>query len=442
MSVPSEVYLGRQAVYDVDRQVFGYELLYRDGPHGFDPGRDPDSDPDRATRAVMERSLLHWGLERVVGYGFGLINASVSLVEFGLHEAMPAEGIIFEICEPEPFADDTVEVLRRARADGYHFALDNVTRLSDVRRSRLLPSASIVKIELNNADEVELPALIELARERSPGVLVVAEKVETIDDFKRCVALGFDLFQGWCFGRPEILHRPARPVDAAAARALHVALTCDQVVDIDRAEAIIVGSTSLAFRLLAAVNASSFGLDRRVSSIREALDAITPAELRCLADLLGRHDQDHDQDVDVDADVTTRGAVRAQMIGELLADSDLAHAAATVGVLSVADELHHTPLRELLDELPLDDAVADALTDGRGTLGITLDLVRACERNDDRLLDSLAPGRVEELRDEFERARRSIDSRRAEAATSCATADGTPPAEVVLHDEADPVGSC
>ena len=287
MSVPSEVHLGRQAVYDVDRQVFGYELLYRDGPHGFDPGRDPHSDPDHATRVVMERSLLHWGLERVVGYGFGLINASVSLVEFGLHEAMPAEGIIFEICEPEPFADDTVEVLRRARADGYHFALDNVTRLSDVRRSRLLPLASIVKIELNNADEVELPALIEVARERSPGVLVVAEKVETIDDFKRCVGLGFDLFQGWCFGRPEVLHRPARPVDGAAARALHGALTRDQAVDIDRAEAIIVGSTSLAFRLLAAVNASSFGLDRRVSSIREALDAITPAELRCLADLLG-----------------------------------------------------------------------------------------------------------------------------------------------------------
>lgn len=400
MSTPTEVFLGRQAVHDVDRQVFGYELLYRDSPHGF----DPNCDPDQATRTVMERSLLHWGMERVVGYGFGLINANVSLIQLGLHEAMPAEGIIFEIREPEPFDDDTVDALRRARGEGYHFALDNVTRLADLQRSRLLPLASIIKVELNNADETELQALIEVARERSPGILVVAEKVETIADFKRCVELGFDLFQGWCFGKPELLRRSARPVDAAAARALHSELAGDTTVDVDRAEAIVSANVSLAFRLLAAVNASSFGLDRRVTSIREALSALTPAELRCLADLLGRSGHD------LDPDVTERGAVRARMIGELLADSDLASAAATVGLLSVADELHHTPMRDLLDELPLSDAVAEALTDGRGTLGLTLDLVRACERDDDRLLDSLAPGRAAELRTEFERAQHWVDA--------------------------------
>jgi c-di-GMP-related signal transduction protein len=67
-------------------------------------------------------------------------------------------------------------------------------------------------------------------------------------------------------------------------------------------------------------------------------------------------------------------------------------------------------MRDLLDELPLSDAVAEALTDGRGTLGLTLDLVRACERDDDRLLDSLAPGRAAELRTEFERAQHWVDA--------------------------------
>lgn len=397
----AEVFLGRQPVYDVDRQVFGYELLYRDSAQGF----TRVDDPDQATRTVMERSLLHWGMEQVVGFGFGLINASVSLVELGQHVAMPAEGIILELCEPEPFGDETVDALRLARADGYHFALDNVARLADLERSRLLPLASIIKIELNNADETEIPRLIDVARERSPGILVVAEKVEAIADFKRCATLGFDLFQGWCFGQPELLRRPARPADATAARALHAVLTCDDSIDVDRAERIVAESPSLAFRLLAAVNATSFGLDRRVGSIRQAIHSVTPDQLRCLADLLGRADGH------VDPDVTRRGSVRARMTSELLAESDLEAEAETVGLLSVADELHRTPLRSLLDELPLDDAVADALVDGRGQLGMTLDLVRACERDDEPLLTSLAPGRVDELLDTYRRAEQSTARR-------------------------------
>ncbi len=195
------IFLGRQPVLDRDGNTFGYELLYRDGPDRTTLFEDPDD----ATRQVMERALLHWGMERIIGGHFGLINASPSLVVSGLHRSMPPEGIIFEIREDEPLDDFTLEALRAARREGYHFALDNVGSLDGLRRSDLIQMASLVKIVPSEIPSDHLPLMVEMVREVAPGILLLAEKVETRDEFTRCADAGFDLFQGYFFAQPEVL---------------------------------------------------------------------------------------------------------------------------------------------------------------------------------------------------------------------------------------------
>ncbi|MGB7878006.1 MAG: EAL domain-containing protein [Ilumatobacteraceae bacterium] len=408
----AEVYLGRQPLVDVDREVFGYELLYRSGPDRstmFD-------DPDLATRGVMERVLLQWGMERVVGDRFGMINASASLVVHGLHRAMPPEGVIIEVREAEPFDDATVTALQQARYDGYHFALDNVGRLGDLERSCLLPLASIVKIELTTAHDAEIDRLIMVARERSPGILVVAEKVESVADFKRCVEHGFDLFQGYFIAEPELLRRPARPTGTQSAAALHRTLG-DGAFDVDRLETIIAGDSSLAFRLLAAVNADAFGLDCSVGSLERAMGLLGPEKLRCLAELIATSTDTIDDDSHI-----RRGAVRARMAADLLAGTEHQGSGITVALLSTTDSLYQTAIGELLDELPVSDEVVRALLHGQGPLGVTLDVIRACEHDDVATLDDLAPGRREELI-----ALRAAAVVAVDAATSAAMSDAIVP---------------
>jgi hypothetical protein len=97
------IFIARQPILDRGGQTFGYELLYRDGLEG----ESTFDDPDDAAREVMERVLLHWGMERIIEDHFGLINASPSLVVSGLHRSMPPEGIIFEIVEVEPLDGPT-----------------------------------------------------------------------------------------------------------------------------------------------------------------------------------------------------------------------------------------------------------------------------------------------------------------------------------------------
>lgn len=393
-----EVFLGRQEIVDVEREIFGYELLYRGGPHtatAFD-------DPDAATRCVMERVFLQWGMERVVGDRFGLMNASSSLVLHGLHETMPPEGMIIEMREPAPFDEATVDALRAARMNGYHFALDNVSRLGDIERSELLPLASIVKIELTTAHHAEIERLLAVARDRSPGVLVVAEKVESQDDFNRCIEHGFDLFQGYHLHEPEVLRRPARPTSRRSATMLHQSLQGE--IDLERVEAIVSSDPTLAFRLLAALNANAFGLDRRVTTIAEAIALLGVNKLRCLADLLASSSDAVDDDVVDHRDDVRRGVVRADLVAVLLEGSDLVHSGVTAALLSVVDRLYDAPLADLLDELPMSDTTTRALLHGIGRVGEALDVVRACERRDRTLVETLSPGRSDELLEWYDRA--------------------------------------
>ena len=409
----SEVFLGRQRVVDAEREVFGYELLYR----GQDP-TIPFDDPDAATRCVMERVFLQWGMEHVVGDRFGLMNASASLVVNGLHEAMPPEGMIIEVREPSPFDATTVAALWHARRNGYHFALDNVSRLGDLEHSELLPLASIVKIEVTMAHHAEVGRLISVARERSPGVLVLAEKVESQDEFNRCVDHGFDLFQGYHLSEPEVLRRPARPIGRRAAMALHVALQDD--IDVTQVEVIVASDPSLTFRLLAAVNANAFGLDRRVTTLGEAIALLGVDELRRLADLLASSIDA----VDDHTDEVVRGAARAGMVTMLLADTDLVDFGVTASLLSVVDRLYQAPLGELLGELPMSDAAIRALLHGAGRVGEALDMVRACERGDRAALDQLAPGRFDELMAMHDRSMNDARQRHETAAGAVVGAAG------------------
>jgi c-di-GMP phosphodiesterase len=399
----SEVFLGRQQIVDAEREIFGYELLYR-GPDRVVALDDPDA----ATRCVMERVFLQWGMEHVVGDRFGLMNASASLIANGLHEAIAPEGMIIEVREPSPFDEATVDALRRAHMNGYHFALDNVSRLGDLEYSDLLPLASMVKIELTTAHHAEIDRLIAVARDRSPGVLVVAEKVESHDEFNRCIDHGFDLFQGYHFGEPEVLRRPARHAGRRAATALHASLQGD--IDVTEVETVVASDPSLTFRLLAAVNANAFGLDRRVASLDEAIALLGIGKLRCLADLLASSIDA----VDHHADEMVLGATRADMVATLLDDTDLVRTGVTAALLSVADRMYDASLGELLDELPMSDAVIRALLHGAGRVGEALDVVRACESDDRVTLDQLAPGRYGELmtmhEQAAERSRRTYDS--------------------------------
>ena len=386
-----EIFLARQPILDRERRTFGYELLYRDGPDApvlFD-------DPDDATRCVMQRAMIDWGMERIIGDRFGFINASAQLIISGMHRALPPEGIIIELLEDGTYDGQTVDALTRARRDGYHFALDNITSEDALRSSRVLHLVSMVKIEVSNVSDSDVGRLAEWLRAAHPGTLLVAEKVETMEQYTRSFDAGFDLFEGFFFARPEVLRRASRPANLSATMSLMAEMQRSDI-DLGRVEELVGSDPSLAYRLLAVVNSSAFGLDRRVDSLRHAIVLLGVNQVRHLATLIALS-----ADKDSNDELVAIGAVRARLASSIVPSPDMRSAAFTVGLLSVTDALYQTPMDQLLDDLPVSSEIREALLDGSGPYGLALAAARACERADIERLEELVPGRIEEVQEAY-----------------------------------------
>jgi c-di-GMP phosphodiesterase len=389
--VTNDIFLARQPIFDRDRRTFGYELLYRSGPDSA----GVIDDPDAATRSVMQRAMLDWGMERIIGNRFGFINASAPLIVSGVHRALPPEGIIIElpICELPDAA--TVDALEAARRQGYHFALDNVTRLEQLQTSDLIRIVSVIKVEVSDATLPEMTELVEWIRSNHAGTLTVAEKVETATDHLTAVEAGFDLFEGYHFARPEVLRRAARPANMSSTMALLGEMQRPDI-DVDRVEEIVGSDPSLAYRILAVVNSSAFGLDRRVDSLRHAIVLLGLGQVRHLATLIALSAAD-----DANEELIAVAAMRARLASEVVDSRDLESGAFTVGLLSVTDALYRTPMEELLEELPVADEISEALLDGTGPYGPALAIARACETADIERLMELVPDRIDDVQHKY-----------------------------------------
>jgi c-di-GMP phosphodiesterase len=334
-------------------------------------------------------------MQRIVGGRFGFINASTSLIRSGLHRALPPGAIIFELREDEPFDDATVDALVAAHHEGYRFALDNVSLPDDLRRSRALASMSIVKVELTSTADEDIVEILDIARCRAPGVLVVAEKVESAAVYNSCFERGFDLFQGHFFSKPELLRKAGREEAATMALAL-LADMQQEDISVDRIEQVVGRDPSLAFRLVGVVNSSAFGLDRRVDSVRQAIVLLGIERVRRLTALLVLASMKNAND-----ELITIGLGRARLASELVVDRSLRASAFLVGLLSVTDAIYGMPMEELIHDLPISQTVAEALLHETGALGEVLAVVRACETADRETLEHAGPsvmGGLEHLR--------------------------------------------
>lgn len=399
----NDVFLGRQAIIDREQRTFGYELLYRDGTTSDVLFEDPDD----ATRCVMQRAMLDWGMERIIGDRFGFVNASARLIVNGLHRALPPEGIIIELRDDPEYDPGTVEAVTRAHREGYHFALDNVRHVDQLKCSRLVHLVSIIKVEFRENELAEIRRIVEWVRNDRPGVLLVAEKVETPAEYAFAHEAGFDLFEGHFFARPEVLRRTARPSNETTTLALMAEMQRDDV-DIDRVEELAGSDPSLAYRLLTVVNSSAFGLDRRVESLRHAIVLLGVNQVRHLAALIALS-----ASKDVNEELIALGVVRARMASAIAAP-ELRNGAFTVGLLSVTDSLYRTPMDELLDSLPVAPEIRHALLDGTGPYAPLLEVARACERADVDRLGELVPGRIDDMRVAYADAVRWTDSFRSQ----------------------------
>jgi len=364
------VLVSRQPIYRADNTVLGYELLYRDG----DTDHASFSDGARATAQVLVTSLMEIGMDELVGRHLAFINFERTLLLNNYCESLPPDRVILEILENVEPDQKLLKRLAELRDKGYRFALDDFICTQPF--SPLLEFASFVKIDLSITDWPAIEHAAEIISKYP--VQMIAEKVETREQYNQCRAMGFPHFQGFFFCRPQNMSGRPLPVNRMAAIRLLTQIN-NPDLEIYELEDAISQNVSLSYKLLRYINSAMCALEREVESIRHATVLVGLDKMRVWASLIVFSGFD-----DTPRDLLITGAVRARMCEQLAEKLHIKHPERCflVGLFSVLDAILDRPLDQIVASLSLSSEVTDALIHHKNQFGEILQAVQAYERKD------------------------------------------------------------
>jgi EAL and modified HD-GYP domain-containing signal transduction protein len=378
-----DVFVARQPIFDRRDSLAGYELLYRNT--AMSTTADGAAADTMCTDTVIH-SFLDIGLDDLTDGHRAFVNCTREFLLDGQVELLPPSKVVIEVLETVGHDEAIVTTCRRLMQRGYHLALDDY--VDDSSFDALLRTASIVKLDVLHRKPGELATVLE--RLRPFNVKMLAERVETMEMHKECLRLGFDLFQGYFYRRPELVTRKEIEVGQAAMMRLLNMLRDQETPDLD-IESGFRSDPTLTYKLLRIVNSASVG-GRGIDSIGYAIRMVGRQMLhRWLALLMVSSMVTGNNDV---IDQLVYAALLRARLCELIAESSphVRHPQALfmTGMFSMLDVLLRMPMKDVLARVSVSDEIRQAIMEGSGPYAKPLLLADAYQRGEWDQVDELA----------------------------------------------------
>jgi EAL and modified HD-GYP domain-containing signal transduction protein len=364
-------YLARQPILNRSRELFGYELLFRNGIENS----CSELNLELASTTVLDTSILI-GFERITAGRPMFINCPREFLLRDYISLFPPKSVVVEILESVHPDQEIIEACLRLKHAGFSIALDDF--VDSPGWAPLVLLADIIKVDFRATTRAEQAALA--ARHSGRKMRMLAEKVETQEEFAAGMEMGYSLFQGYFFCRPEMMrHR-----DMPASKLMYLELLREATApefNIQALAAKIKHEASLTYRLLRYLNSAAFGLRAEVHSVPHALSLLGERELRkwiavisvgVLAD--GKPDE-----------LMTVPLVRGrfcELLGPVAGMPEQANDLFLLGLLSVMDAILDQPLDSILAELPVRREIKEALLARDGLYWRLLEMAIAHEQAD------------------------------------------------------------
>jgi c-di-GMP-related signal transduction protein len=364
-------YMARQPILTRERELFGYELLFRNGIQNSCDGMDLEM----ASTSVLDTSFLI-GLEKISAGHPMFFNCPREFLVRDYVSLFPPQSIVVEILETINPDEEVIAVCTRLKERGYSIALDDF--VDSAKWAPLVALADIIKVDFRLTSAKEQREIV--ARHAGKKIKMLAEKVETQEEFAAAMDMGYALFQGYFFCHPEMLMHRRLPTFKLTYLELLRAATAPEFNIHDLAVKIKY-EPSLTFRLLRYLNSAAFGLRAEIHSVEHALSLLGERELRkwivvvCVGVVAeGKPDE-----------LMTVPLIRARFC-ELLApiaripgDSDDLF---LMGLLSLMDAILDQSIESILKETPVRTEIKDALLHQKGLYWQLLEITIAHEQAD------------------------------------------------------------
>lgn len=365
----TQIYLARQPIFDLDREVFAYELLYRSGKVGM----ANVFDADKATSTVIANTFLNIGIEGISNGKPVFINLPRSFITGELPLEIDPAIVVLEVLEDISADKQALHGLQQLAKRGYTIALDDF--VLGPHNEDFIPYAKFIKVDVLDLDDDELRR--QTTGLLATGVPLLAEKVEDEARFQLCKALGYRYFQGYFFSKPSLIEGRELSSNQMAMMNILAKLQNPQC-QVNELEQIVATDVGLSFKLLKLINSSYYSVGKNVDSIQQALILLGFNTLSKWVTLITLASTTAHS-----SELMGLALLRAKHCKKLAERTRVnVDSAFTVGMFSLLDAILDQPLPLLVNELPLTPEVKAALLEGKGELGELLKAVTCYERGE------------------------------------------------------------
>ena len=365
--------IARQAIVNAQHMVVGYEL--------FNRSRTGAGHTAATDVILVFTALSHAGTEELVGKKLIFVNCTHESLAGGHLELLDPDKVVLEIPPLGHAASAEVvarlPILAGLRERGFHLAFNHTVLESAY--APWLPLADYIKLDLSVLAPDQLAVLISYAGRHSQAELI-AEKVETAQQYDMVSSQGIDLFQGYWFARPALVE--AKLLPASQASIIQLINLVRKQASTAEIEDLLKKDPTLSFNLLRFINSSGFGLSYEITSFRHAVTILGLKKLFRWAALLMTTSRASGAPPAVGQTAVVRGRLMELLAAELLPPEECDNAF-VVGVFSLLDTMLGVPLEKALDSVALPEPVMDALLRNTGVFAPFLALTRACESGDE-----------------------------------------------------------
>ncbi|MDF1880374.1 EAL domain-containing protein [Sulfurimonas sp. MAG313] len=382
------LYFARQPILDVNGHTYAYELLFRNSLTGTYACVDDDRS---ATAQVLVNTLNYVDLKSIIGDCYAFVNIDESILLDDMVLSIPKEQFVLELLETVIINEEVLQRVAMLKEMGYRFALDDIDCSKEYIQNfqPVFKYIDILKLDITLMDEEMLPRYLALFKQFDMKLL--AEKVETQEEFDKYKAFGCDLFQGFFFAKPDIIEN--KRLDPEQILILNLISQLRQDADINKICQNFEQNAALTLQLLRFINSAAFSFKTSIKSIRQAIMLIGPEQLKSWLLLISYANPSSDIQDKVNP-LLYLAQTRSNMMQTISkafykksCNGAILDKAAFIGLLSLVDALFQMPIEPILKELNIDHEISSSLIDYSGDLGSILELICAVEIFDTKVIE-------------------------------------------------------
>lgn len=364
-------YAARQPILDKNKNLYAYELLFRDSIDNV----FPDVCGDEATSKMIEASRFNMGISEFTANKPAFINFTAETMSKGYPEMLTTDEVVVEILETVKPGKKLLALCKDLFEKGYTLALDDYEH--QPVWAHFYPYIKIIKIDIQQSGIEEISRVKEAIRS-FPDIKILAEKVETYEEYEQALDLGCELFQGFFFSKPEMVKtKSLNPSQISVAELLYETSKTD--LDLDGIKAVFERDVTLSYKLLRYANSPIFRRRNEISTIKQALVTLGSIELKRFLGLMFAVSANPDKPTEL-INLSMARAKFCELIADEVTGNVDSSIAFLTGLLSMIDAILDETIESILEKLPLAQEIKDSLISREGMMADFIRLVEFTEQ--------------------------------------------------------------